>query len=73
VLIVQYHVRNETARVTDKDIADPSVPGKITEKGVRENVSAYVFRFAVAPADITVHFLTVPPGSPATVAYPSTT
>ncbi|WVR03111.1 malate synthase A [Kwoniella sp. DSM 27419] len=36
----QYHIRREDVVVTDKEIADPSVPGKITEKGVRDNVSA---------------------------------
>ncbi|WVQ64250.1 malate synthase A [Kwoniella botswanensis] len=36
----QYHIRREDVTVTDKQIADPSVPGKITEKGVRDNVSA---------------------------------
>ncbi|KAK6904646.1 malate synthase A [Kwoniella mangroviensis CBS 10435] len=36
----QYHIRREDVNVTDKQIADPSVPGKITEKGVRDNVSA---------------------------------
>ncbi|WVO24097.1 malate synthase A [Cryptococcus decagattii] len=36
----QYHVRREDVRVTDKQIADPSVPGKITEQGLRDNVSA---------------------------------
>lgn len=36
----QYHVRREDVTVTDKQIADPKVPGKITEQGVRDNVSA---------------------------------
>ncbi|ORY26943.1 malate synthase [Naematelia encephala] len=36
----QYHVRREDVVVTDKQIADPKVPGKITEQGVRDNVSA---------------------------------
>ncbi|KIR58176.1 malate synthase A [Cryptococcus bacillisporus CA1280] len=36
----QYHVRREDVTVTDKQIADPSVPGKITEQGLRDNVSA---------------------------------
>ncbi|KAK8844808.1 malate synthase A [Kwoniella newhampshirensis] len=36
----QYHIRREDVVVTDKQIADPSVPGKVTEQGVRDNVSA---------------------------------
>lgn len=28
--------------VTDKQLADPQVPGKITERGVRDNITAYV-------------------------------
>lgn len=36
----QYHVRREEVTVTDKQLADPKVPGKITEQGVRDNVSA---------------------------------
>jgi malate synthase len=28
--------------VTDKQLADPKIPGKITEQGVRDNVSAWV-------------------------------
>ncbi|WRT63160.1 malate synthase A [Kwoniella shivajii] len=36
----QYHIRREEVTVTDKQIADSSVPGKITEQGVRDNVSA---------------------------------
>lgn len=36
----QYHIRREDVTVTDKQIADPSVPGKITEQGLRDNVSA---------------------------------
>jgi len=36
----QYHVRREDVVVTDKQLADPKVPGKITEQGVRDNVSA---------------------------------
>ena len=36
----QYYIRRDDVTVTDKQIADPSVPGKITEQGVRDNVSA---------------------------------
>jgi malate synthase len=36
----QYHVRREEVEVTDKELANSKVPGKITETGVRENVSA---------------------------------
>ncbi|ORX35126.1 malate synthase [Kockovaella imperatae] len=36
----QYHIRREDVSVTDKQIADPKVPGKITDPGVRDNVSA---------------------------------
>ncbi|WVF66786.1 malate synthase A [Kwoniella sp. CBS 6097] len=36
----QYHIRREDVTVTDKQIADSTVPGKITEQGVRDNVSA---------------------------------
>lgn len=36
----QYHVRREEVEVTDKELANSKVPGKITEIGVRENVSA---------------------------------
>jgi malate synthase len=39
-LTPQYFVRREDVVVTDKQIADPKVPGKITEQGVRDNVSA---------------------------------
>lgn len=36
----QYHVRREDVTVTAAQIADPNVPGKITEQGVRENIAA---------------------------------
>jgi malate synthase len=36
----QYHVRREEVQVTEAELADSKVPGKITEVGVRENVSA---------------------------------
>lgn len=36
----QYHIRREDVRVTEQDLVNPSVPGAITDKGVRENISA---------------------------------
>lgn len=36
----QYFVRREEVSVTAKQIADPKVPGQVTDVGVRENVSA---------------------------------
>ncbi|WVN87616.1 malate synthase A [Cryptococcus depauperatus CBS 7841] len=36
----QYHIRREDVSVTDKQLADPSVPGKVTEQGLRDNVGA---------------------------------
>ncbi|CAH7687989.1 malate synthase [Phakopsora pachyrhizi] len=36
----QYHVRREEVKVTALDLLNTNVPGKITEKGIRENVSA---------------------------------
>ncbi|KAK4685891.1 malate synthase, partial [Tremellales sp. Uapishka_1] len=36
----QYFVRREDVVVTDKQIADPKVPGKVTEQGVRDNIAA---------------------------------
>jgi hypothetical protein len=36
----QYYLRREEVVVIGKQISDPKVPGKITDKGVRENVSA---------------------------------
>jgi malate synthase len=38
----QYHIRREDVRVTEQDLVNPSVPGAITDKGVRENISAWV-------------------------------
>jgi malate synthase len=38
--IGQYYVRREDVTVTDKQIADPKVPGKVTDQGVRDNISA---------------------------------
>ena len=37
---MQYHIRREDVSVIEKQIADPKIPGKITEQGVRNNVSA---------------------------------
>lgn len=36
----QYHILREDVEVTEAQLIDPSVPGKITDKGVRENISA---------------------------------
>jgi malate synthase len=36
----QYHIRREEVQVTEQDLVNPSVPGAITDKGVRENISA---------------------------------
>lgn len=36
----QYHRRREDVHVTEQDLVNTSVPGAITEKGVRENISA---------------------------------
>ena len=36
----QYFVRREDVHVTDKQIADPKVPGKVTDQGVRDNIAA---------------------------------
>ncbi|KAK7473141.1 hypothetical protein VKT23_001242 [Stygiomarasmius scandens] len=35
----QYHVRREDVKVTAADLLNPKVPGKITEEGVRSNIS----------------------------------
>jgi len=35
----QYHVRREDVKITSPDLLNTKVPGKITELGVRENVS----------------------------------
>jgi len=35
----QYHVRREDVRVAAADLLNPTVPGKITEEGIRSNVS----------------------------------
>ncbi|THU94189.1 malate synthase [Dendrothele bispora CBS 962.96] len=35
----QYHVRREDVKVAAADLLNPKVPGKITEEGVRSNVS----------------------------------
>jgi len=36
----QYHIRREEVNVTALDLLNTNVPGKITEKGIRENASA---------------------------------
>jgi hypothetical protein len=36
----QYYVRNDNVQVRDVNIRDPKVPGKVTDAGVRDNVSA---------------------------------
>lgn len=36
----QYHVLRDEVEVTAEQLIDPSVPGKITDKGVRDNISA---------------------------------
>ncbi|ODN86817.1 malate synthase A [Cryptococcus wingfieldii CBS 7118] len=36
----QLHVLRQDVRVTDKELQDPSVPGKVTDKGVGDNVEA---------------------------------
>lgn len=36
----QYYVRDDNVKVTDMQIADPKVAGKVTDEGVRDNVSA---------------------------------
>ncbi|EEB94550.1 hypothetical protein MPER_06618 [Moniliophthora perniciosa FA553] len=35
----QYHVRREDVKVAAADLLNPKVPGKITEEGVRSNIS----------------------------------
>ncbi|KAJ7594510.1 malate synthase [Mycena floridula] len=35
----QYHIRREEVKVTAADLLNSKVPGKITEEGIRENVS----------------------------------
>ena len=37
--IVQYHVRREDVKIAAADLLNTNVPGKITDKGVRSNVS----------------------------------
>ncbi|KAH9807442.1 malate synthase [Melampsora americana] len=36
----QYHIRREEVKVTALDLLNTNVPGKVTELGIRENVSA---------------------------------
>lgn len=36
----QYHLRKEEVSVSELELVDPKVPGSITDKGVRENISA---------------------------------
>ncbi|KAG0142810.1 hypothetical protein CROQUDRAFT_662067 [Cronartium quercuum f. sp. fusiforme G11] len=36
----QYHIRREEVKVTALDLLNTNVPGKITEHGIRENISA---------------------------------
>lgn len=36
----QYHIRREEVKVTALDLLNTNVPGKVTEHGIRENVSA---------------------------------
>jgi malate synthase len=36
----QYHLRREEVTATAADLTNPSVPGSITEAGIRENISA---------------------------------
>ncbi|KAJ9111729.1 hypothetical protein QFC19_001090 [Naganishia cerealis] len=36
----QYHVRRDEVSVSELELTDPKVPGTITDKGVRENISA---------------------------------
>jgi len=36
----QFHILREEVTVTEEQLVSPNVPGKITEKGVRENISA---------------------------------
>jgi malate synthase len=38
--VLQYHIRKEEVSVSELELIDPKVPGKITDKGVRENISA---------------------------------
>jgi malate synthase len=36
----QYHILREEVTVTEEELVSPKVPGKVTDKGVRENISA---------------------------------
>lgn len=36
----QYHLLREEVSVTEEQLVDPSVPGKVTDAGVRGNISA---------------------------------
>jgi malate synthase len=42
LFLEQYHLRKEEVSVSEIELIDPTVPGSITDKGVRENISAYV-------------------------------
>ncbi|KAJ7282883.1 malate synthase [Mycena rebaudengoi] len=56
----QYHVRREEVRVAAADLLDTRVPGKITEAGVRENVStalAYTAAWIGGNGCIPLNFL----------------
>lgn len=37
--MIQYHIRREEVKVAAADLLNTKVPGKITEDGIRENVS----------------------------------
>jgi malate synthase len=37
---LQYHILREDVTVSEEALVSPEVPGKVTDKGVRENISA---------------------------------
>ncbi|KAF8058018.1 malate synthase [Lyophyllum atratum] len=56
----QYHVLREDVRVTAADLLNTSVPGKVTEEGVRENIStslAYTSAWMGGNGCIPLNFL----------------
>lgn len=74
----QYHVRREDVRVAAADLLNTNVKGKITDAGVRSNVSAYVRSVEIQTFDTLtnrkpVPWPTLPPGSQETGAFLLTT
>ena len=71
----QYHIRREEVVVTEEDLWNSSVPGKITAQGVKDNVSACVLHLPDPPHPdccSSVHSPIAPPGSLGMVVFLST-